>query len=92
MELSGTAVLLSAAAHHGWAVKWQPRQPQIAVGRGRRLATQQRASVQVSWVRLPATDVDGRVTTPVRTVLDCAAQLPFDEALAVADSALRDRR
>lgn len=31
MELSGTAVLLSAAAHHGWAVKWQPRQPQIAV-------------------------------------------------------------
>lgn len=27
----------------------------------------------------------------MRTVLDCAAQLPFDEALAVADSALRDR-
>ena len=31
------------------------------------------------------------VTTPLRTVLDCARTLPFDEALAVADSALRRR-
>jgi hypothetical protein len=29
------------------------------------------------------------VTDPVRTVIDCARDLPFDEALAVADSALR---
>lgn len=29
------------------------------------------------------------VTTPLRTVLDCARDLPFSEALAVADSALR---
>ncbi|WP_088285547.1 DUF559 domain-containing protein [Kineosporia sp. A_224] len=29
------------------------------------------------------------VTTPLRTVLDCAAVMPFREALAVADSALR---
>jgi hypothetical protein len=32
--------------------------------------------------------VDG-VTTPSRTVIDCARLLPFDEALAIADSALR---
>jgi very-short-patch-repair endonuclease len=32
--------------------------------------------------------VDG-VTTPLRTVVDCARLLPFDEALAIADSALR---
>ena len=92
VQLSGTAVLLSAAAHWGWTTKWQPRQPQVAVGRGRRLTPEQRASAQVSWVTLPPTDVDGRVTTPLRTVVDCAARLPFDEALAVADSALRDRR
>ena len=29
------------------------------------------------------------VTAPLRTVIDCARQLPFEEALAVADSALR---
>lgn len=90
VQLSGTAVLLSAAAHWGWTTKWQPRQPQVAVGRGRRLTLEQRASAQVSWVTLPASDVDGLVTTRVRTVIDCAARLPFDEALAVADSALRD--
>ena len=90
VQLRGTAVLLSAAAHHGWALKWQPRAPQIAVGRGRRLLPEQRAAAQVSWVNLPASAVDGTVTTRVRTVLDCAARLPFDEALAVADSALRE--
>ena len=39
-------------------------------------------------------DVDGRddhngVTSPLRTVLDCAFALPFAEALSIADSALR---
>jgi hypothetical protein len=29
------------------------------------------------------------VTGPLRTVVDCARVLPFDSALAVADSALR---
>lgn len=29
------------------------------------------------------------ITSAVRTVLDCALKLPFDQALAVADSALR---
>lgn len=33
-----------------------------------------------------------RSTTVLRTVLDCAATLPFDEALAVADSALNQGR
>jgi very-short-patch-repair endonuclease len=31
----------------------------------------------------------GDVTPPLRTVLDCARHLPFGEALAIADSALR---
>ena len=34
-------------------------------------------------------DLEDGVTSPLRTVLDCARRLPFDEALAVADSALR---
>jgi very-short-patch-repair endonuclease len=32
---------------------------------------------------------DERVTSPLRTVLDCARTLPFHEALAIADSACR---
>ena len=52
-------------------------------------ATDQKTA-HVTWRRLDAQDVvDGWVTGPLRTVLDCAAALPFDEALSVADSALR---
>lgn len=48
--------------------------------------------MDVSWRSLAASEVvDGWVTSPLRTVLDCAARLPFDEALAIADSALRSR-
>ena len=49
-----------------------------------------RADIAVSWRTLdPREVVDGWVTAPVRTVLDCAATLPFDAGLAIADSALR---
>jgi very-short-patch-repair endonuclease len=43
----------------------------------------------VHWADLAEGEVDGWRTSPVRTVLDCAKTLPFDEALVVADSALR---
>lgn len=91
--LKGTATLLSAAAHWGWRTKWKPRAPQIAVPRGRKVSARLQQEVALSWRRIPAKDiVDGWVTSRLRTVLDCAATLPFDEALAVADSALADRR
>ncbi|MBT1003206.1 DUF559 domain-containing protein [Paenarthrobacter sp. DKR-5] len=50
--------------------------------------------VRFHYARLAGTDVFHRgpgvaVTSPLRTVLDCAASLPFREGLAVADSALR---
>lgn len=88
-RLSGVATGRSAAAHHGWSMKWQPRRPSIAVPRGRKVSEALRAEFDVSWRRLSDTEVtDGWVTSPVRTVLDCAASLRFDEALAIADSAL----
>jgi very-short-patch-repair endonuclease len=76
---------LSAAAHWGWETKWPPRWPEIAVTR--RPSRPVDASVKV--VDLRRDEVDGWATSKVRTVLDCAEELPFDEALAVADSALR---
>ena len=92
-ELTGTAVLLSAAAHWGWRTKWQPPLPQVAVGRGRKVAPGVRSQVDVRWRSIPAEQVvDGWVTSRVRTVHDCCALLPFDEALSVVDSALREGR
>ena len=77
--------LLSAVAHWGWETKWPARFPQVVAPR--RPATPVRA--EMAYAVLPPRDRDGWATSRLRTVLDCAAELPFDEALAVADSALR---
>lgn len=84
-EVGGHLRGLSAAAHWGWETKWPPRWPEIAVGR--RPEHPVDASLRV--VDLHRADRDGWATSKVRTLLDCAEDLPFDEALAVADSALR---
>lgn len=84
-EVDGHLRGLSAAAHWGWPTKWPPRWPELAVGR--RPPHPVDASLRV--VQLGPGEVDGWATSRVRTLLDCAAELPFDEALAVADSALR---
>ena len=89
MEMSGVCSHLSAALHWGWAVKWPPSRPWVTVRRKRHLDKDRRALVHVAYADLEEGDVRDGVTTPVRTVLDCARRLPFDEALAVADSALR---
>jgi very-short-patch-repair endonuclease len=89
--LTGTAVLITAAAHWEWARMWEPRHPQVAVPRGRNVGVAGRDGVDVRWRNIPLGDVaDGWVTTRERTLLDCAALLPFDQALAITDSALRD--
>jgi very-short-patch-repair endonuclease len=89
-RMHGVASHLSAAAHWGWATKNRPDRPWVTVARNRKVSAADQKSVHVSWRRLDEVDVvDGSVTGPLRTVLDCAAALPFEEALAVADSALR---
>lgn len=44
------------------------------------------------YVTLDPAERHGIVTTPARTAVDCARELPSDEALAVVDSALRSRQ
>lgn len=88
-RLSAVVGLRSAAASWGWALKTQPERPEIIVPRGRKVSADDQAEFDVRWRRLSSSDVDGWRTTPARTVIDCATTLPFDEALAVADSALR---
>jgi hypothetical protein len=55
----------------------------ITVPRNARPAT--RKGVTLHYADLD----DEEITSPLRTVLDCAAALPFREALAIADSACR---
>lgn len=89
-RLGGVLALTSAALEWGWPVKTVPEQPCVAVDPGRNISPARREGVQVTWRRLRPADVAaGPHTSAIRTVLDCAAELPFDEALAVADSALR---
>lgn len=88
-ELSGVVSHTSAALHWGWKVKTVPERPSVTVRRGRRVAPDTQATVEVHWSNLGPDEVDGHVTSKVRTVVDCARALPFDEALSIADSALR---
>ncbi|KRE38564.1 hypothetical protein ASG73_06475 [Janibacter sp. Soil728] len=90
-ELSGTAILLSAAARWGWSTKWVATLPQVAVPLGRKVSPRARRSIDVRWRPvLPGDRDDGWVTSRVRTAMDCAVLLPADEGLAVLDSALRE--
>ncbi len=79
---------LSAAQHHGWKVKWPPAATWVTAPRGRKVRPGREGYVY-SFADLGAGDVVDGVTSKLRTVVDCARRLPFDEALAVADSALR---
>lgn len=87
--LTAIVCLRSAAAHYGWELKTQPPMPEVMVRRGRKLSVEKRAGLAVHWANLADDQVQDGVTTPLRTIVDCARILPFDEALAIADSALR---
>ncbi|MGI9156304.1 MAG: hypothetical protein ACR2FG_06660 [Marmoricola sp.] len=88
--ISGVVSCLSAARWWGWETKVQPRLPSVTVPQHRKRRPAYDAGVAVSYRDLPDDRiVEPGVTTAIRTVLDCATALPFDEALAVADSALR---
>lgn len=87
--VSGVLCHRSAALAWGWAVRTVPERPDVALPRNRRVAPSRVAGLRVHRVDLHPDDVvDGR-TSRDRTLLDCLRHLPFPEALAVADSALR---
>ena len=88
-RLSGVLGEDSAAQFHGWKMKNQPKSPCVVVRRKRNLSTSQRRGVRVRYVDLDPDDVNGLATRPAETVTRCSARMPFDEALAIADSALR---
>ena len=86
----GVVSHVSAALAHGWKVKATPTVPHVTVRRSR--GSVRAVGVRVHWGDVGDTELRTGITDPVRTVVDCARTLPFDEALAVADSALRSGR
>lgn len=90
LRVAGHVCLVSAALAHGWNVKAVPALPQIAVPKDRRLDAATRALVDVRWIDLGDHDIEGLATNAAKTLEMCGRRLPFDEALAIADSALRD--
>ena len=88
-RLSGALGLTSAALAHGWKVRVPPDRPMIWVPRHRKVSPARREGVDLRWGDVTALELETGVTTRIRTVIDCARFLPFDDAVAVADSALR---
>jgi len=89
-RLSGVLGLSSAALQHGWAVKEPDSEPHVIVPRHRKVRPGQRTGVRLHFIDLlPEETVDGATTREV-TLTHSLRLLPFDEALAVADSAARD--
>lgn len=88
--LHAVLVLRSAALWHGWELLRAPTEPQLGVRRGRKLAPERVAGLDVHHLALHADDVvAGICTSKEKTLEQCLRLLPEDEALAIADSAAR---
>jgi very-short-patch-repair endonuclease len=88
-RLGGVLCLTSAALEHGWAVKTVPSKPHVLVSRGRKLPPDVRRTAHVHVGDPEPALIRAGTTSPELTLEQCLRRLPYDEALAVADSALR---
>lgn len=89
LALGGVVSGLSAARVWGWSLKHEPTEIEVTVPRNS--SRKARPDVLVRRRDLPGgADTVCAITSRARTVVDCARDLPFDEALCIADSALRD--
>lgn len=88
-RLNGVLTGKSAAQHYGWAMKTRPTRPEVTVPRNRKVSAERRAGVDLRWRDIPAEDELHGVLRPGPAVIDCARREPFDEALSIADSAIR---
>lgn len=90
IQTGGVVSHTSAARSYGWAVLELPELPVVTIGPRAAPPDDARETAAIVVRRLHGRDLDGLRTTRVRTVVDCALDLPFAAALTVADSALRD--
>lgn len=88
-RMNGHLSLTSAALHHGWEVKGVPKKPHVVFPRNRNVPRPWRDEVMLHRADLEHDDVSDAATSREVTLLQCLRQLPDDEALVIADSALR---
>lgn len=88
VALGGVLSHLGSAVAHGLPLWRTPALVTVTVPVGSRVVAP--AGVRVVRRALRPDEIDGNRTALARTALDCAAELPAMEALAVLDSALRD--
>ena len=88
--MNGVLCLASAALHHGWEVKVVPEKPHVLVPRKRNVPLHLRSGVVLHRRDLHVDEVSGGIATSRELTLEqCLRLLPYDEALVIADSALR---
>jgi very-short-patch-repair endonuclease len=88
--MNGVLCLASAALHHGWEVKEVPEKPHVLVPRNRNVPQRFRDGVVLHRRDLAPDDVSAGIATSRELTLEqCLRLLPYDEALVIADSALR---
>jgi very-short-patch-repair endonuclease len=89
-SMNGVLCLTSAPLHHGWEVKAVPEKPHVLVPRKRNVPQRFRRAVQLHRRDLLIDDIAGGIATSRELTLEqCLRLLPYDEALVIADSALR---
>ena len=87
--MNGVLCLTSAALRHGWEVKAVPEKPHVLVPRNRNVPERYRKQVVLHSADLAPDDVSNQATSRELTLVQCLRLLPYDEALVIADSALR---
>lgn len=87
--MNGVLCLTSAALRHGWEVKVVPEKPHVLVPRNRNVPKRYREQAVLHSADLAADDVVAQATSRELTLTQCLRLLPYDEALVIADSALR---
>lgn len=88
-QTGGVLSHLSAAVLHGWSLKHQPMSAFITLRPNARRPSTKGTQPRFFFRHVGIEQCADGVTEPIRTVLDCARDLDFGDALAVADSALR---
>src|SRR5690349_10453960 len=88
-RVAGVLSHRSAAQYWGWAQKAPPPLPEVTFARTRRVDRALRKVLVPHWCELGPDDVKGSVTSQVRTLVDCMRSLPWDEAVAIVNSAIR---
>ncbi len=81
--------LTSAALTHGWEVKTPPQKPHVLFPRKRNIPPLWRDRVIVHRGDLTIDEITMGATNRELTLTQCLRLLPYDEALVVADAALR---